>query len=166
MLLKASVRYQLFVFRSIFLQTSCCQVRSPREIYPQVHREIINLTCMKFLLYINIIISYSFRVCKKWQCAYEQETLPSWINYFITIGWKIPCGPTEIATLPKHGISGNIASFFTQYRCQLYHLGSYTWLKQGSNCTNNIHVQRDAQKQFYLPRTTLKEIYYYIKSPK
>ncbi len=48
MLLKASARYQLFVFRSIFFQTSCCPVGSPREIYPRVHKEIINLNCMIF----------------------------------------------------------------------------------------------------------------------
>ncbi len=37
-----------------------------------------------------------------------------------------------------------------------WHLGGYTWLTKGSNCTNNIHVQRDAQKHcFVYPRTTL-----------
>ncbi len=48
MLCKASARYQLFEFRSILLQTSSSQVRSPREIYSQVHNEIINITCMIF----------------------------------------------------------------------------------------------------------------------
>ncbi len=54
-----------------------------------MHKEIINLT--------YVIISYSFRLCKKWQPAYEQEMPPSWINYFTMIDWKIPRGPTEIA---------------------------------------------------------------------
>ncbi len=37
-----------------------------------------------------------------------------------------------------------------------WHLGCYTWLKTISNCTNNIHVQRDSQKHcFIYPRTTL-----------
>ncbi len=43
MLSKASFQYQLFVFRRIFLQTSCCLVRSPRELYPQLYTEIIML---------------------------------------------------------------------------------------------------------------------------
>ncbi len=60
MLSKASVRYQLFVFRSIFFQMSSCQVRSPREIYPQVHKEIVKPNLHDFLFYINVIISYSF----------------------------------------------------------------------------------------------------------
>ncbi len=38
-------RLDPFVFRRVFLQTSCCQVGSPREIYPQVHKEIVNITC-------------------------------------------------------------------------------------------------------------------------
>ncbi len=51
MLSKASFQYQLFVFRRIFLQTSCCLVGSPRELYPQVHKEIINITAWFAVLY-------------------------------------------------------------------------------------------------------------------
>ncbi len=38
-----------FVFKrvaSYFLQTSCCLVGSPGELYPRVHKSITNLTCM------------------------------------------------------------------------------------------------------------------------
>ncbi len=31
-----------------------------------------------------------------------------------------------------------------------WHLGGHTWLKTGSNCTNNIHVQRDVQKNCFI----------------
>ncbi len=37
-----------------------------------------------------------------------------------------------------------------------WHLGGYTGLMKGTNCTNNIYEQRDAQKHFFIyPCTTL-----------
>ncbi len=44
----------------IFLQTSCCLIGSPRELYPWMHKGIINLTSMFYDL-SERIISYSFK---------------------------------------------------------------------------------------------------------
>ncbi len=93
---------QLFVFRSIFLQTSCWLVGSPRELYPQLHRDN-KPKLHDFLFYINVIISYSFK-----EFAYEKQACWTWATeghrhliYVIAtgIGWTIPRGPTEIADL-------------------------------------------------------------------
>ncbi len=65
MLSKASFRYQLFVFRRIFLQTSCCLVVSPTEWYLQVHKEIINLTSWFAVLYQCNYFIFLQRVCSK-----------------------------------------------------------------------------------------------------
>ncbi len=44
------------------------------------------------------------------------------------------------------------------------HIGGYTLLMKGSNCTNNIHAPRDVQKHcFIYPRTTLRIIATYAR---
>ncbi len=75
MLSKASFRYQLFVFKRIFLQTSCCLVGSPGELYPQVRKEIINLTAWFSVLYQRNYFIFLQRVCSK-------VTLPGWVLPF------------------------------------------------------------------------------------
>ncbi len=65
MLSKALFRYQLFVFRWIFLQTLCCLVVSHRELHPQVHKEIINLTAWFAVLYQRNYFIFLQRVCSK-----------------------------------------------------------------------------------------------------
>ncbi len=81
--------------RRVFLQTSCCLVRSSRELYLRVHKKIINLICMIFCCILSNYFIF-LQSLQKWKRVYEQEMQPSWINYFTAIGWKIPCGPTEI----------------------------------------------------------------------
>ncbi len=110
----------------VFLQTSCCLVRSSRELYPRMHKQIINLTCMIFCFYINIIISYLLKDLQKTNVWMHRRTPPSylhhchcdwlshtiwslywvlpsclmirsWCEVYTMIGWIIPHGPTEIA---------------------------------------------------------------------
>ncbi len=99
-----------------------------------------------FLLYINVFISYSFRVCKN----DSQHVVVSWVppSLFIisstvaVIGWTIWCGtlfpfspdyvqlaepyhvlPLESSADPKHGIWVNIVSFLNTVQtpiCKLF----------------------------------------------
>ncbi len=98
MLSKASFRYQLFVFRRIFLQTLCCLGRSPRELYPQEPKEIIDLTAWFAVLYQRNYFIFLHRVCTKVilpGCPGGRRHL---IYVIATaIGWTIPRGPTEVA---------------------------------------------------------------------
>ncbi len=71
---------------------------SPQQVFLQTSTELFH------------ILSKSL---KKLECTYEQETLPSWINYYTAIGWKIQCGPTEMAA-PE-------ACNFRQYFCMFLH---------------------------------------------
>ncbi len=135
MLSMASVRYQLFVFRSIFLQTSCFLVGSPRELYPQVLKKIIN----DFLLYINVIISYPLRVCKneshhvdegrhlylslrKFRVQPLQLAEPChvvWAPYHVV--WVLQSFNHSAAL--KHGIRVNIASFVYTIQMPICYVG-------------------------------------------
>ncbi len=51
-----------FVFKDVFFKLL---VGSSRELYPRVHKNIINLTYMFFRFHINVIISYSFKELAK-----------------------------------------------------------------------------------------------------
>ncbi len=86
---------------SIFHQISCCQVGSPREIYLQVHKEIINLTCMIFCSLSTLLFHIPSKSLQK---SMRIDVHRSWegrwhlIYVFATvIGWTILHGPTEIA---------------------------------------------------------------------
>ncbi len=101
MLSKVSVRYQLFVFRSIFIQTSCCLVVSPRELYPQVLKKIINITYMTFCSISMSLFHIPSRVCKQ-KAILCGAGCTDGCRHFIYviatgIGWTIPHGPTEMA---------------------------------------------------------------------
>ncbi len=81
MLSKASFQYQLFVFRRIFLQTSCCLVRSPRELYPQVHKEIINLTAWFSVPYNSNYFIFLQKIHKSNTSWMSWWTPPSYLRH-------------------------------------------------------------------------------------
>ncbi len=115
MLLKASFRYQLFVFRRIFLQTLCCLVGSPRELYPKMHKDIINLTAWFAVLYQRNYFIFLQRVCSK----VILSGCPYWRSHLIyviatAIVWTIPCGPTEVADV--YHVVWSLPSCFRQKR--------------------------------------------------
>ncbi len=120
---------KLFVFRSIFLQTSCCQVGSPREIYPKVHKEIINLTCMIFCSISMYLFHIPSRVCKQKQYCVCTEGHRHLIYVIATaIGWTIPRGPREIADLHLCIPRGMVAAILfpvDQFMCDW--LNHITW---------------------------------------
>ncbi len=98
MLSKTSFWYQLFVFRRIFLKTLCCLVGLPRELYPQVHKEIINLTAWFAVLYQRNYFIFLQRVCSKVILPGCPDGCRHLIYVIATaIGWTIPRGPMEVA---------------------------------------------------------------------
>ncbi len=62
---------------SYFLQTSCCLVGSPRELYLRVHKNIINLTCMLFQC-ISKLFFHDNKSPRRKNVMYWAP--PSWIN--------------------------------------------------------------------------------------
>ncbi len=106
MLSKASVRYQLFVFRSILLQTSSSQVGSPSEIYPQVHKEIINLNCI-----IPRGILFPFQPCYV-RLAEPYHVVP------LESKWPVAWNLSQYSFIFEHNTDANML-------CRLFHNRKY-----------------------------------------
>ncbi len=136
--------------RSVFRCVCTSNARSDSlKNYILGHAKIIvNLSCMFFLLYINIIISYSFRVCKNdseshvWlprSCAtisirHFKHSCCDWLNhttwYLVSVStrlcpidWTIPRGSTWIQCCPIAWIWVNIVSFLNTIQTPICYVG-------------------------------------------
>ncbi len=80
-ILFSKFRLDQIIFRCVFLQTSCCQVGSPREIYPQMHKEIINLTCMIFCSISTNYFIFLQRLSKNASVGMYRRAPPSYLRH-------------------------------------------------------------------------------------